>query len=108
MEAVEAAVHPTLERVLAEHGTTVPMAAEHLEIRRLVGALGRFADEDQAAGAVCSAANSDLVGSLGAIARSCHGAVSSPGQGKRDQPCGYRQVGCSVEQPAGWWVTEQR
>jgi hypothetical protein len=49
MEAVEAAVHPTLERILAEHGTTVPMAIEHQEIRRLVAAVGRFAEGDQAA-----------------------------------------------------------
>jgi hypothetical protein len=43
MEAVEAAVHPTLQRLLADHGTTVPMAIEHAEIRRLVTALGTFA-----------------------------------------------------------------
>jgi hypothetical protein len=49
MEAVEAAVHPTLERLLADRGTTVPMASEHQEIRRLVGALGTFIHDDPAA-----------------------------------------------------------
>jgi hypothetical protein len=44
MEAVETAVHPTLERILAEHGTTAPMAAEHAEIRRLVGLLQDFVE----------------------------------------------------------------
>jgi hypothetical protein len=48
MEAVEAAVHPTLERLLADRGTTVPMAAEHAEIRRLVAALGDFVDHPSA------------------------------------------------------------
>jgi hypothetical protein len=49
MDAVEAAVHPTLERLLAERGTSVPMAVEHQEIRRLVAALGTFSDDDPAA-----------------------------------------------------------
>ena len=44
MEAVEAAVHPTLERLLADRGTMAPMAGEHEEIRRLVAALGVFTD----------------------------------------------------------------
>jgi hypothetical protein len=48
MEAVEAAVHPTLERLLAERQTTVPMAREHVEIRRLVGAIGEFAEHPEA------------------------------------------------------------
>jgi len=48
MEAVEAAVYPTLERLLADREATIPMAAEHAEIRRLVGALGRFTDDDPA------------------------------------------------------------
>lgn len=48
MEAVEAAVHPTLERLLADRGTTVPMATEHQEIRRLVAALGAFTDDPSA------------------------------------------------------------
>jgi Hemerythrin HHE cation binding domain len=42
METVEAAVYPTLERLLA--GTTNPMVDEHREIRRLVAALGDFVD----------------------------------------------------------------
>ena len=49
MEAVEAAVHPTLERLLADRQATVPMAREHQEIRRLVAALGAFAGDDPAA-----------------------------------------------------------
>lgn len=48
MEAVEAAVYPTLERLLAGRGTIVPMAAEHEEIRRLVASLGAFVDDDPA------------------------------------------------------------
>jgi hypothetical protein len=39
METVEAAVYPTLERLLADSHTTAPMAIEHIEIRRLVGAM---------------------------------------------------------------------
>jgi iron-sulfur cluster repair protein YtfE (RIC family) len=49
MEAVEAAVYPTLERLVAEEQTTVPMAEEHQEIRRLVAALGVFIEDDQPA-----------------------------------------------------------
>jgi hemerythrin-like domain-containing protein len=48
MEAVEAAVYPTLERLLADRQTTAPMAREHVEIRRLVGAIGEFAEHPQA------------------------------------------------------------
>jgi len=48
MEAVEAAVHPTLERLLADRGTMGPMAGEHEEIRRLVAALGAFTDHPSA------------------------------------------------------------
>jgi hypothetical protein len=48
MEAVEAAVHPTLERLLADRQTSVPMATEHQEIRRLVAALGAFTDDPAA------------------------------------------------------------
>ena len=48
MEAVEAAVHPTLERILAERRTMVPMAREHVEIRRLVGEIGEFAEHPEA------------------------------------------------------------
>jgi hypothetical protein len=43
MEAVEAAVHPTLERILDDRARVVPMRAEHQEIRRLVATLGEFA-----------------------------------------------------------------
>jgi len=45
MEAVETAVYPTLERLMEDHGTTVTMAAEHEQVRRLVGALGAFIDD---------------------------------------------------------------
>lgn len=45
MEAVEAAVHPTLERILADRRRMLPMAAEHVEIRRLVTSLAVFADD---------------------------------------------------------------
>lgn len=48
MEAVEAAVYPTLERLLPDRHTTAPMALEHGEIRRLVGAIGEFAEHPQA------------------------------------------------------------
>lgn len=48
MEAVEAAVYPTLKRLLAERQSTAPMALEHVEIRRLVGAIGEFADHPHA------------------------------------------------------------
>ena len=48
MDAVEAAVYPTLERLLADRQTTAPMAIEHVEIRRLVGAIGEFAEHPQA------------------------------------------------------------
>lgn len=46
MDAVEVAVHPTLERLLTERAVAVPMAAEHQEIRRLVDALGAYATDD--------------------------------------------------------------
>jgi iron-sulfur cluster repair protein YtfE (RIC family) len=48
MEAVEASVYPTLQRLLADRQATAPMAAEHLEIRRLVASIGEFADHPQA------------------------------------------------------------
>ena len=48
METVEAAVYHTLERLLAGRQTTAPMAIEHEEIRRLVGAIGEFAEHPQA------------------------------------------------------------
>lgn len=48
METVEAAVFPTLERLASTRGTTVPMAAEHDGIRRLVGVFGAFTDNPPA------------------------------------------------------------
>jgi iron-sulfur cluster repair protein YtfE (RIC family) len=45
METVEAAVYPTLERFVADRPISVPMAAEHQEIRRLVSALGKETSE---------------------------------------------------------------
>jgi hemerythrin superfamily protein len=45
MEAVEAAVYPTLERMADEHGTTVLMADEHQQIRRLMLQLSDFLDD---------------------------------------------------------------
>ena len=42
MDTVEAAVHPTLERLLAGRSETIPLVIEHAEIRRLVEALGGF------------------------------------------------------------------
>jgi hemerythrin-like domain-containing protein len=42
MDAVEAAVYPTLERLLADRGVTAPMVGEHHEIRRLVADLAAF------------------------------------------------------------------
>jgi hypothetical protein len=47
MDTVEAAVYPTLERLFADRHTTAPMAIEHIEIRRLVGAIGEFADHPE-------------------------------------------------------------
>jgi hypothetical protein len=44
METVEAAVFPTLERLTRPGGSTVPMVAEHREIRRLVAGLGAYID----------------------------------------------------------------
>jgi hemerythrin-like domain-containing protein len=48
MDAVEAAVYPTLERLAADHGTTVTMAEEHQQIRRLMQQLGEFIDDPAA------------------------------------------------------------
>ena len=47
METVEAAIYPTLERLLTDRQTTAPMAREHVEIRRLVRVIGEFADHPQ-------------------------------------------------------------
>jgi hypothetical protein len=48
METVEAAVYPTLERLMAGRETGVPLVEEHAEIRRLVAALGEFTTGDPA------------------------------------------------------------
>ncbi|MGO9178933.1 MAG: hemerythrin domain-containing protein [Candidatus Limnocylindrales bacterium] len=48
MEAVEAVVYPTLERLLADRGKTAPMAHEHDEVRRLVAAIGEFTEHPEA------------------------------------------------------------
>jgi len=48
METVEAAVYPTLERLGLDRQGSVPMAAEHNEIRRLVTALGDLTSEASA------------------------------------------------------------
>ncbi len=48
MEAVEAAVHPTLERLMAGRQVTAPMAREHDEVRRLVAAFGEFVEHPEA------------------------------------------------------------
>ena len=47
MEAVESAVYPTLERLLAGREAIVPMRAEHAEIRRLTGAIGHFVEHPE-------------------------------------------------------------
>lgn len=44
MEAVEAAVYPTLERIMSDRETRSPMRAEHEEIRQLVASVGEIVD----------------------------------------------------------------
>jgi iron-sulfur cluster repair protein YtfE (RIC family) len=44
MDAVEAAVYPTLERIMSDRDSSAPMRNEHEEIRRLVAAIGRVVD----------------------------------------------------------------
>jgi hypothetical protein len=44
MDAVEAAVHPTLERIMDDREASAPMRHEHEEIRRLVAKLGDIID----------------------------------------------------------------
>jgi len=44
MEAVEAAVYPTLERIMGDRESSAPMRHEHDEIRRLVASFGRIVD----------------------------------------------------------------
>ena len=48
MDAVEAAVYPTLERLLAGRDATLPMRHEHAEIRRLAAIIGRFVEHPEA------------------------------------------------------------
>ncbi len=49
MEAVEAAVYPTLERLTEGRDTSVPMRHEHEEIRRLVAAFSQFVEHPEPA-----------------------------------------------------------
>jgi len=44
MEAVEAAVYPTLERIMSDRETSSPMRAEHEEIRGLIASVGDIVD----------------------------------------------------------------
>jgi iron-sulfur cluster repair protein YtfE (RIC family) len=44
MDAVEAAVYPTLERIMDDRQSSVPMRQEHEEIRRLVVRFGEIVD----------------------------------------------------------------
>ncbi len=48
MEAVEAAVYPTLERLLCDRVATVMMRHDHDEIRRLSFAIGGFVEHPEA------------------------------------------------------------
>jgi hypothetical protein len=48
MEAVEAAVYPTLERIAADRAAVSLLAGEHREIRRLVDTFGEFIDHPTA------------------------------------------------------------
>ncbi len=45
MDAVEAAVYPTLERIMQDRETNSPMRLEHEEIRHLVASIGQIVDE---------------------------------------------------------------
>jgi hypothetical protein len=47
MEAVEAAVYPTLERLLGGPEAIMPLREEHAEIRRLSGVIGQFAEHPE-------------------------------------------------------------
>lgn len=47
MEAVESSVYPTLERLMAGREATLPMLAEHEEIRRLTGVIGHFVEHPE-------------------------------------------------------------
>jgi len=46
MNAVEAAVYPSLERIMNDREASAPMRQEHEEIRRLVERIGRIVDGD--------------------------------------------------------------
>ncbi len=48
MEAVEAAVYPVLERLLAESGSMAVMQHDHTQIRQLTAVIGDFADHPDA------------------------------------------------------------
>jgi hypothetical protein len=48
MEAVETAVYPTLERILADRESLDLMRREHEEIRRLAGVVGHFVEHPDA------------------------------------------------------------
>ena len=52
MEAVEAAVHPELDRLLSCRLAMAPMGREHAEIRKLVGQLGDLSGRLAKAGAI--------------------------------------------------------
>jgi hypothetical protein len=47
MEAVEAAVYPTLERLLGGPEAIMPLRGEHAEIRRLTGVIGHFVEHPE-------------------------------------------------------------
>ena len=47
MDAVEAAVYPTLERLLADRAALLPMRHEHDEIRRLTGVIQHFVEHPE-------------------------------------------------------------
>ena len=44
MDAVEAAVYPTLERIMHDRDTSAPMRLEHEQIRRLVASVSEIVD----------------------------------------------------------------
>jgi iron-sulfur cluster repair protein YtfE (RIC family) len=46
MNAVEAAVYPSLERIMNDRDASAPMRQEHEEIRRLVDRIGSIVDRD--------------------------------------------------------------
>ncbi len=48
MNAVEAAVYPSLERIMGDREASAPMRLEHEEIRRLIERIGGIVDRDVA------------------------------------------------------------